>query len=611
MSDPVKASSNDPGTLARNPRLVRSLLLALAILAIFAPAAFAARGQAGGSDETEYASIDGVALAQSQAGACTPNAANVLNNGSFESGAAGWNFFTSGRGSMNVGGPAADCSSAAHINLDQVSNNMQVFQNGFALKANTKYRLSFSAFSSSGNDLRVYLQQHNKPYGSLGLNGNQFNLSKDWQQFSTEFTTSGFSGTTTNTRLRFWFVRYAANGDVYHLDNIVLEEVGGSAPPATPAPGNTPAPTEPSQPGPSECYDVASLLTNPGFEDGTGSWKFYTNGSGNFSAGSPSYQCAKAAKLTLTNVGTNTQFFQNGFPLQANTRYRLSFAAYSSSSKDMRVFLQKHGKPYTGFGLNGDVVNLTNSWKTFTIEFTTSGFSGSTSDTRLRFWFPGAAGNGDVDYIDAVELQQVGGGGGGGSTPPPSKTPPPPPSATPPPGGGGGGGKNELLVYDWNGPVTEAERGFPYNQPPRANGDWTKPVNYAEGTLYYRVEIRNQPKPQNMRIQFCFWQEKNGNRFALENCGPQKDVYGKSGTVETWSVPVSQMWKLGGKPIEWQRPRYRNGAAIKNSAGQPVSNYNGWNWNRENPKDWYPLNWRYTVVVVAKGSTFSGWDNYK
>ena len=41
-----------------------------------------------------------------------------------------------------------------------------------------------------------------------------------------------------------------------------------------------------------------------------------------------------------------------------------------------------------------------------------------------------------------------------------------------------------------------------------------------------------------------------------------------------------------------------------------MSNYNGWNWNGEDPTEWYPLDMRYTVVVVAKGATFSGWGNY-
>ncbi|UHD17097.1 PKD domain-containing protein [Thiocapsa bogorovii] len=187
--------------------------------------------------------------------------------------------------------------------------------------------------------------------------------------------------------------------------------------------------------------------------------------------------------------------------------------------------------------------------------------------------------------------------------------------SSPPPSGGKG---DELVVFDWNMPVIEADKGFPkYDANPNiakrifpmlagSNGDWTSPVNYAGGTLQMRVQIRSQPQPQKMKLQFCIWQYS----FSLENCASLQSVVGRSGTEVTWSQAVGQMWKLGGKPIDWKNPRQRYGVAIKNSSGDPVSDYQGWNWNGENPKLWYPLDMRFTVVVVPKGQTFSGWSNY-
>ena len=180
-------------------------------------------------------------------------------------------------------------------------------------------------------------------------------------------------------------------------------------------------------------------------------------------------------------------------------------------------------------------------------------------------------------------------------------------------GGGGGpstGGPN-MVAYDWNGPVTESDRGFPREQPPRNNGDWTDPYNYAGGTLYYRAEIRNQPVAQmDMKLQWCVWQRLGSNNFGLENCGRLINVAGTSGNVVCWSQGVNQMWKKGGKPIEWDRARYRTGVAVKNGDGNPVSDYEGWNWYGEDPDDWYPLNMRFTVIVVPKGGTFDGWGAY-
>lgn len=166
----------------------------------------------------------------------------------------------------------------------------------------------------------------------------------------------------------------------------------------------------------------------------------------------------------------------------------------------------------------------------------------------------------------------------------------------------------EILVYDINRPLTKQDRGFPRDQPPRssANGNWKSPVNFADGTIHYRVEIRQQPRAQTMRLQFCVWQDG----LRLENCGLQQRLVGNPNTVVTWSQPVKAMWKKNGKSIDWARPRQRYGIAIKNAQGKPVSDLVGWNWNGENPDLWYPLNMRFTVVVVAKGARFSGWQRY-
>lgn len=166
----------------------------------------------------------------------------------------------------------------------------------------------------------------------------------------------------------------------------------------------------------------------------------------------------------------------------------------------------------------------------------------------------------------------------------------------------------ELLVFDWNRPATEDDRGFPKNDPPReeANGDWTTPVNFAQGKVYFRAEIRSQPEPQDMLLQFCFWQYN----FSLETCGRTKSVRGEPGTIVTWSQAIEDMWQLNNEPLDWENPRQRVAIAIKNMNKDPVSDYNDWNWNGEDPTLWYPLDLRFTVVVVAQGESFSGWSNY-
>mgnify|MGYP001827140895 CR=1 FL=1 len=166
----------------------------------------------------------------------------------------------------------------------------------------------------------------------------------------------------------------------------------------------------------------------------------------------------------------------------------------------------------------------------------------------------------------------------------------------------------ELLVFDWNKAVTVGDKGFAWDRPPRpsANGDWTQPIDFTDGRLMFRAEVRSQPVAQDMKLQFCFWQYDN----ALENCGGKRAVSGMPGTVVTWMTNMEGMYMKGGNPIDWANPRDKNGVSIKNSDGDPVSDYNGWNWYGENPEEWYPLDMRFTVVVVAKDARFSGWENY-
>lgn len=170
------------------------------------------------------------------------------------------------------------------------------------------------------------------------------------------------------------------------------------------------------------------------------------------------------------------------------------------------------------------------------------------------------------------------------------------------------GPATEALMYDLNRVVTTKDRGFPRDQPPlnSGNGNWFNPVNFAQGTVYYRIEIRRQPQPQKMQVQLCIWQDA----FALENCGQRVRVTGNPRTVITWSQPVQQMWKKGGKSIDWSRPRLRYGLSFKTANGKPMSPLKGWNWSGQNPQKWFPLDMRFTAVVVAKDATFGGWSRY-
>ncbi|HWR26755.1 MAG TPA: carbohydrate binding domain-containing protein, partial [candidate division Zixibacteria bacterium] len=152
---------------------------------------------------------------------------------------------------------------------------------------------------------------------------------------------------------------------------------------------------------------ATNLMKNPGFESGTTSWVFHTGGAGTLAAVSPGYGgTTKASKLTLNSRSTNIQLYQTGVTLEPNTSYRLSFAAKSSSGHDLTVYLHKHLTPYTNYGLSYKA-DLSTSWQTFSTDFTSSGFTDTVNDGRLRFWLAPFAVAGDTYYIDDVQLEKI------------------------------------------------------------------------------------------------------------------------------------------------------------------------------------------------------------
>ena len=103
-----------------------------------------------------------------------------------------------------------------------------------------------------------------------------------------------------------------------------------------------------------------------------------------------------------------------------------------------------------------------------------------------------------------------------------------------------------------------------------------KEAGYGEGGKPLKIEIRYNTNPNHERV----------------------------------ATAVADMWKKEGRLILWDQPRSRNGFAVRNRQNLPVSDKQGWNWNGEDPDEWYPLDLRFTVVVVEKGAGFSGWSNY-
>ena len=175
----------------------------------------------------------------------------------------------------------------------------------------------------------------------------------------------------------------------------------------------------------------------------------------------------------------------------------------------------------------------------------------------------------------------------------------------------------EMVIFDWNGTsrpgknqVTECTAiGNEYNcgagwRPVRASFNWNSPDNYAQGTLYIRVQIKSKSAShRSLKLIFNNWQyvvpgvvPNNGEEYLPNHLqGPFAIT---PGTTRTFSVPVASLTALpSAGHINWAYKLTRRGVVFKGPSGPATVK----------PA---PFNFRYTVVVVSKGSSFSGWNNY-
>ncbi|MCC6398530.1 MAG: carbohydrate binding domain-containing protein, partial [Bacteroidetes bacterium] len=151
-----------------------------------------------------------------------------------------------------------------------------------------------------------------------------------------------------------------------------------------------------------------NLVPNPGFENGTTSWLFHTDGTGSFTNAAPGFFDGQAGKIEITGTGANVQLYQTNIPLKPGSVYRLSFQAKSSTAHDVQVSLFQHDAPYAEYGVSRRQFDLGPTWRKFSFEFLPQNINTAVSDARLQFWLGSHAVAGDVYSFDDVTLQEVG-----------------------------------------------------------------------------------------------------------------------------------------------------------------------------------------------------------
>src|SRR5688572_14248673 len=80
------------------------------------------------------------------------------------------------------------------------------------------------------------------------------------------------------------------------------------------------------------------------------------------------------------------------------------------------------------------------------------------------------------------------------------------------------------------------------NPTPETPDNWSSPVDYANGSVHVRLEVKTKPSDMPTRYQICF--EMNQNYCCTDQAPP----YTEPGIYE-WDTDVVDMWRPG--PVDF------------------------------------------------------------
>lgn len=134
-----------------------------------------------------------------------------------------------------------------------------------------------------------------------------------------------------------------------------------------------------------------------------------------------------------------------------------------------------------------------------------------------------------------------------------------------------------------------------------APANWKTPVDYAAGTLHFRLEVQEKPGATGVTAQVCLQQD--GRATGKLACAKDYAFFDKG--VYDWSQPVAEL--QGASGIDWTRKPQELVLLHKDCFGKLVSS---------KTTDWvgtpfltlyYPMQAKLSVVAVSPGATFAGW----
>lgn len=122
--------------------------------------------------------------------------------------------------------------------------------------------------------------------------------------------------------------------------------------------------------------------------------------------------------------------------------------------------------------------------------------------------------------------------------------------------------------------------------------DWTSPVDYANGSVHVRLEVKTKPSNEPTRFQICFEMKVN------YNCTDQVQPYTAPGVYE-WDTDVQKGYRPG--PVDFTQGIERTALILKDTKNvKPAPE----NVGEATAALYLPSDLRVTVTVVAAGDEY-------
>lgn len=148
--------------------------------------------------------------------------------------------------------------------------------------------------------------------------------------------------------------------------------------------------------------------------------------------------------------------------------------------------------------------------------------------------------------------------------------------------------------------------------------NWKSPFDYQNGLFYFRYEIISQPQIspgvyEPFDISFCIWADRNFQPGKWKETCSDLHHFTGPGSAKVFIESPSTWWNHPNGGIDWAHLeklwRFGNPFWYLNDvlASSGCSN-SPQNWSQRGR--FFPLTLRMTIVAVAQGQTFSGWNNY-